>query len=105
MGLALLHWSGMLFSNISVSEVHISFVHTVKAAEPFFTALFTTLLIGQPSSLRAWLSLLLVIAGIVVASTAEISFTWRGFWAAMASNVFVALRRELFRGAFGHLLL
>jgi hypothetical protein len=26
-----LHWSGMLFSNISVSEVHISFTHTVKA--------------------------------------------------------------------------
>lgn len=31
MGLAVLHWSGMLFSNISVSEVHISFTHTVKA--------------------------------------------------------------------------
>ena len=156
----------MLFSNISVSEVHISFTHTVKvrgarvdrervllyqsftcastaasnllqqearfrslqnsadtslqAAEPFFTALFTALLIGTWPSLRAWpkeirkcsfrrpasllnmrislplqsveviqsireanvfqksmqgawASLLLVIAGIVVASTAEIS--------------------------------
>ena len=30
-GLAIFHWGGMLFSNISVSEVHISFTHTVKA--------------------------------------------------------------------------
>lgn len=95
MGLAVLHWSGMLFSNISVSEVHISFTHTVKAAEPFFTALFTAVLIGHKPTLRAWLSLLVVIGGIVVASTAEISFTWRGFWAAMASNVVVALRTVL----------
>ena len=29
-GLAVFHWGGMLFSNISVSEVHISFTHTVK---------------------------------------------------------------------------
>ena len=31
LGLAVFHWGGMLFSNISVSEVHISFTHTVKA--------------------------------------------------------------------------
>ncbi|CAE7838870.1 PPT3 [Symbiodinium sp. CCMP2592] len=91
-GLAIFHWGGMLFSNISVSEVHISFTHTVKAAEPFFTALFTALLIGTWPSLRAWASLFLVIAGIVVASTAEISFTWTGFWAAMVSNLCVSLR-------------
>jgi len=95
MGLAVLHWSGMLFSNISVSEVHISFTHTVKAAEPFFTAVFTAVLIGNKPTIRAWMSLLVVIAGIVVASTAEISFTWRGFWAAMMSNVVVALRTVL----------
>jgi len=105
MGLAVLHWSGMLFSNISVSEVHISFTHTVKAAEPFFTALFTAVLIGHKPTLRAWLSLLVVIAGIVVASTAEISFTWRGFWAAMASNVVVALRTVLTKMAMdSHIL-
>ncbi|CAE6933361.1 PPT3 [Symbiodinium natans] len=94
-GLAIFHWGGMLFSNVSVSEVHISFTHTVKAAEPFFTALFTALLIGTWPSLRAWASLLLVIAGIVVASTAEISFTWTGFWAAMVSNFCVSLRTVL----------
>mmetsp|Transcript_62745 Transcript_62745/g.147117 ORF Transcript_62745/g.147117 Transcript_62745/m.147117 type:complete len:424 (+) Transcript_62745:99-1370(+) len=94
-GLALFHWGGSLFSNISVSEVHISFTHTVKAAEPFFTALFTALLMGGCPSLRAWASLFLVIAGIMVASTAEVSFTWRGFWAAMVSNIFVSFRTVL----------
>ncbi|CAJ1333178.1 unnamed protein product [Effrenium voratum] len=95
LGLAVFHWGGMLFSNISVAEVHISFTHTVKAAEPFFTALFTVALLGKKPTIRAWLSLLLVIAGIVVASTAETSFTWVGFWAAMASNVMVSLRTVL----------
>lgn len=32
LGLAVFHWGGMLFSNISVAEVHISFTHTVKAS-------------------------------------------------------------------------
>eukprot|EP00413_Alexandrium_margalefii_P035032 CAMPEP_0204599194 /NCGR_PEP_ID=MMETSP0661-20131031/54697_1 /ASSEMBLY_ACC=CAM_ASM_000606 /TAXON_ID=109239 /ORGANISM="Alexandrium margalefi, Strain AMGDE01CS-322" /LENGTH=413 /DNA_ID=CAMNT_0051609909 /DNA_START=32 /DNA_END=1269 /DNA_ORIENTATION=- len=89
------HWAGILLANVSVSEVNIAFTHTVKSAEPVFTALFATAMLGTSVSPRAWLYLTLVCAGVALASTTELSFTWLGFWAAMASNVTVSLRTVL----------
>jgi len=96
--LILFHWAGTLLANISVSEVNISFTHTVKSAEPVFTAIFAAVLLGTSTSPRAWLYLTVVCAGIAIASTTELSFTWLGFWAAMASNVTVSLRTVLSKG-------
>mmetsp|Transcript_39002 Transcript_39002/g.121505 ORF Transcript_39002/g.121505 Transcript_39002/m.121505 type:complete len:439 (+) Transcript_39002:77-1393(+) len=93
--LVLFHWAGIFLANVSVSEVNISFTHTVKAAEPVFTAVFAMALLGTAISSRDWLYLMLVCAGVALASTTELSFTWLGFWAAMASNVTVSLRTVL----------
>eukprot|EP00930_Biecheleria_cincta_P016697 TRINITY_DN13476_c0_g2_i1.p1 TRINITY_DN13476_c0_g2~~TRINITY_DN13476_c0_g2_i1.p1 ORF type:complete len:422 (+),score=59.25 TRINITY_DN13476_c0_g2_i1:130-1395(+) len=90
--LAALNLMGMMCANISVSEVNISFTHTVKATEPFFTAVFTLMLIGGSPTFRSWLGLAALMVGVAVASSTEVSFTWAGFWAAMASNVGVSLR-------------
>uniref|UniRef100_A0A7R9ZY69 Sugar phosphate transporter domain-containing protein n=1 Tax=Pyrodinium bahamense TaxID=73915 RepID=A0A7R9ZY69_9DINO len=96
------HWMGTFLANISVSEVNIAFTHTVKAAEPVFTAVFATLLLGNSTSLRAWLYLMLVVAGVALASRTEVSFTWLGFWAAMASNISVSLRTVLSKKLIGN---
>jgi len=93
--LMVFHWAGILLANVSVSEVNISFTHTVKSAEPVFTAIFATLICGTATSSRGWLCLTLVCAGVALATTTELSFTWVGFWAAMASNVSVSLRSVL----------
>lgn len=90
--LAALNLMGMLCANISVSEVNISFTHTVKATEPLFTAVFTLMLIGGSPTCRSWLGLAALMVGVATASSTEASFTWLGFWSAMASNLGVSLR-------------
>lgn len=96
--LIVVHWAGTYLANISVCEVNISFTHTVKSAEPVFTAIFAAVMLGTSTSARAWLWLTLVCAGVALASTTERSFTWLGFWAAMASNITVSLRTVLSKG-------
>ncbi|CAE8610673.1 unnamed protein product [Polarella glacialis] len=93
--LVLLHWAGILAANVAVCEVNIAFTHTVKSAEPFFTAAFSMAFLGAVPSKQAWFSLVLVVAGVAIAATTEASFTFLGLFAAMASNVGVSLRTVL----------
>uniref|UniRef100_A0A452Y467 Sugar phosphate transporter domain-containing protein n=1 Tax=Aegilops tauschii subsp. strangulata TaxID=200361 RepID=A0A452Y467_AEGTS len=86
--LALIHMMGNVFTNMSLGKVAVSFTHTIKAMEPFFSVLFSVLLLGQQTpSLLAVGSLVPVVGGVVLASMTEVSFNWIGFWSAMASNV------------------
>jgi len=93
--LALLHWLGLLFANISLAEVDVAFAHTLKASEPLFTAAIILVMEQELPSLQVILSLLVVAAGVGVASLTEVSFTWSGFWSAMASNLGVSIRSVL----------
>jgi len=93
--LALFHWVGLLFANISLAEVNIAFAHTLKGSEPLFTAAYVLIKDGDLPSLRVVASLLVVVAGVCVASATEVSFTWLGFWSAMISNCGVAIRSVL----------
>mmetsp|Transcript_20047 Transcript_20047/g.36213 ORF Transcript_20047/g.36213 Transcript_20047/m.36213 type:complete len:447 (+) Transcript_20047:71-1411(+) len=90
--LALLHWLGLLSANISLAEVDVAFAHTLKASEPLFTAAIVMVMEWEMPSLRVMMSLLVVAAGVGMASLTEVSFTWVGFWSAMASNVVVSIR-------------
>ncbi|EMS48759.1 Phosphoenolpyruvate/phosphate translocator 3, chloroplastic [Triticum urartu] len=45
--LALIHMMGNVFTNMSLGKVAVSFTHTIKAMEPFFSVLFSVLLLGQ----------------------------------------------------------
>ncbi|KAF6988509.1 hypothetical protein CFC21_006034 [Triticum aestivum] len=85
--LALIHMMGNVFTNMSLGKVAVSFTHTIKAMEPFFSVLFSVLLLGQTPSLLVVGSLVPVVGGVVLASMTEVSFNWIGFWSAMASNV------------------
>lgn len=98
--LALLHYSGILLANISVSGVSLALTHTVKSAEPFFTAVAAWLFLGAQPDHQSIFGLLLIAAGVSIASGADTSFAWPGFLSAMLSNVCVSLRNVMTKSLF-----
>ncbi|KAL3636638.1 holo-[acyl-carrier-protein] synthase [Castilleja foliolosa] len=85
--LALGHTVGNLLTNISLGKVAVSFTHTIKAMEPFFTVLLSALFFGERPSFWIVSSLLPIVGGVALASFTEASFNWIGFGSAMASNL------------------
>jgi hypothetical protein len=45
--LAMVHTLGNLFTNVSLGKVAVSFTHTIKAMEPFFSVLLSALFLGE----------------------------------------------------------
>lgn len=85
--LAVGHTVGNLLTNISLGRVAVSFTHTIKAMEPFFTVLLSFLFLGARPSLWVVASLVPTVGGVALASFTEASFNWIGFGSAMASNL------------------
>ncbi|WJX88676.1 hypothetical protein P8452_70738 [Trifolium repens] len=85
--LALVHTLGNLFTNMSLGMVAVSFTHTVKSMEPFFSVLLSSMFLGEMPT--AWVvgSLVPIAGGVALASATEASFNWVGFLSAMASNL------------------
>ncbi|KAL6644249.1 hypothetical protein ACP70R_015857 [Stipagrostis hirtigluma subsp. patula] len=93
--LALVHTMGNLFTNMSLGKVAVSFTHTIKAMEPFFSVLLSAIFLGEIPTVSVVLSLLPIVGGVALASITEASFNWAGFWSAMASNVTFQSRNVL----------
>ncbi|KAL6288063.1 hypothetical protein ACE6H2_012453 [Prunus campanulata] len=85
--LAVAHTMGNLLTNISIGRVAVSFTHTIKAMEPFFTVLFSALLLAERPTVWVVSSLVPIVGGVALASFTEASFNWIGFGSAMASNL------------------
>ncbi|KAK4257061.1 hypothetical protein QN277_006701 [Acacia crassicarpa] len=85
--LALVHTLGNLFTNMSLGKVAVSFTHTIKAMEPFFSVLLSAMFLGEFPTPWVVGSLLPIVGGVALASVTEASFNWAGFWSAMASNL------------------
>ncbi|XP_030481591.2 phosphoenolpyruvate/phosphate translocator 2, chloroplastic [Cannabis sativa] len=85
--LAVAHTLGNLLTNVSLGKVSVSFTHTIKAMEPFFTVLFSALYFSEIPSVWVVSSLVPIVGGVALASFTEASFNWIGFCSAMASNV------------------
>ncbi|GMJ06691.1 PHOSPHOENOLPYRUVATE/PHOSPHATE TRANSLOCATOR, Nitrous Oxide Overexpressor 1, CAB UNDEREXPRESSED 1 [Hibiscus trionum] len=85
--LAVVHTLGNLFTNMSLGKVAVSFTHTIKAMEPFFSVLLSAMFLGELPTPWVVGSLLPIVGGVVLASVTESSFNWAGFWSAMASNL------------------
>ncbi|XP_022735620.1 triose phosphate/phosphate translocator, non-green plastid, chloroplastic-like [Durio zibethinus] len=85
--LAVVHTLGNLFTNMSLGKVAISFTHTIKAMEPFFSVVLSAMFLGELPTLWVVASLLPIVGGVALASVTEASFNWAGFWSAMASNL------------------
>lgn len=85
--LAIAHAMGNLLTNVSLGKVAVSFTHTIKAMEPFFTVLLSALFLGESPSLWVLSSLVPIVGGVALVSLTEVSFNWLGFCSAMASNL------------------
>ncbi|XP_011018499.1 PREDICTED: triose phosphate/phosphate translocator, chloroplastic-like [Populus euphratica] len=84
---AFCHALGHVMSNVSFAAVAVSFTHTIKALEPFFSAAASQFVLGHQIPLSLWLSLAPVVIGVSMASLTELSFNWTGFVSAMISNI------------------
>ncbi|XP_048548064.1 phosphoenolpyruvate/phosphate translocator 1, chloroplastic, partial [Triticum urartu] len=93
--LAIVHTMGNLFTNMSLGKVAVSFTHTIKAMEPFFSVLLSAMFLGELPTPWVVLSLLPIVGGVALASISEASFNWAGFLSAMASNVTFQSRNVL----------
>lgn len=93
--LACVHTLGNLFTNMSLGRVAVSFTHTIKAMEPFFSVLLSALFLKEYPSLLVLVSLVPIVGGVALASLTEASFNWAGFLSAMASNVTFQSRNVL----------
>ena len=64
--LAVVHTLGNLFTNMSLGKVAVSFTHTIKAMEPFFSVVLSAMFLGEVSfdSLILSLGLNLKYAGL-----------------------------------------
>ncbi|KAF8005949.1 hypothetical protein BT93_K0279 [Corymbia citriodora subsp. variegata] len=85
--LAVVHALGNLFTNMSLGKVAVSFTHTIKAMEPFFSVLLSAMFLGEMPTPWVVGSLVPIVGGVALASLTEASFNWAGFWSAMASNL------------------
>mmetsp|Transcript_22668 Transcript_22668/g.27380 ORF Transcript_22668/g.27380 Transcript_22668/m.27380 type:complete len:441 (+) Transcript_22668:399-1721(+) len=85
--LALVHTLGNLLTNISLGKVAVSFTHTIKSCEPFFSVVMQAVFLGDIPSLALVATLIPVVGGIALASFTETSFNWVGLMAALGSNV------------------
>ncbi|KAH0670952.1 hypothetical protein KY285_025241 [Solanum tuberosum] len=85
--LAAIHTLGNVLTNISLGRVAVSFTHTIKAMEPFFTVLLSALFLAERPSPWIVSSLVPIVGGVALASMTEASFNWIGFGSAMASNL------------------
>ncbi|KAJ9563859.1 hypothetical protein OSB04_009019 [Centaurea solstitialis] len=81
------HALGHVMSNVSFAAVAVSFTHTIKALEPFFSAAASQFVLGQQIPFSLWMSLAPVVIGVSMASLTELSFNWLGFTSAMISNI------------------
>ncbi|XP_073273943.1 triose phosphate/phosphate translocator, non-green plastid, chloroplastic-like [Primulina huaijiensis] len=85
--LAVAHTLGNVFTNMSLGKVAVSFTHTIKAMEPFFSVILSAMFLGEIPTVWVIFSLIPVVGGVGLASMTEVSFNWAGFWSAMASNL------------------
>lgn len=89
------HVVGHVATVVSLGAVAVSFTHVVKSMEPFVNVVGSGIFLQSFFPLPVYLSLLPVVAGVVMASVSEVSFTWLGFLSAMTSN-FAFTARNIF---------
>ncbi|OCF44915.1 solute carrier family 35, member E1 [Kwoniella heveanensis CBS 569] len=66
---------GHIFGSMAISRVPVSTVHTIKALSPLFTVATYAVLFGVSYSPATYLSLLPLTLGVMLASSADISFS------------------------------
>ncbi|DBA65780.1 hypothetical protein WJX79_001358 [Trebouxia sp. C0005] len=99
--LAGVHSLGNLLTNVSLGRVAVSFTHTIKALEPFFSVALSAAFLGDTPTIPIVLSLFPIVGGVAMASVTEATFNWGGFLAAMGSNITFQSRNVLSKKFMG----
>ena len=90
--LALLFISSVVMGNVSLRYIPVSFNQAIGSTTPFFTAVFAALIQSKVEHWVTYATLIPVIAGIVLATSAELSFHPTGFSAALLATSARALK-------------
>lgn len=93
--ISIAHIIGHVGTVVSLGAVAVSFTHVVKSMEPFVNVMGSAIFLQSIFPLPVYLSLVPVVAGVIMASVSEVSFTWLGFLSAMSSN-FAFTARNIF---------
>jgi len=96
---ASMHAIGHVAANLSFAAVAISLTHTVKTLEPAFNVVLGRVLLGTATPGPVVATLIPIMAGVAMASAAELSFNWMGFISAMISNLTFSFRAVLSKKA------
>ena len=83
---------GFLATNLSLGLDDMSFHHCIKASEPLFTAVLSTVFLRQRSPLLAYASLAPIMLGIILCTAAGVRYSAPGLAYALASNACFSLR-------------
>ncbi|CAG4977000.1 unnamed protein product [Colias eurytheme] len=81
-----------MFSQVSIWKVPISYAHTVKATTPLWTAGLAYALFGERAPRSVQAALLLLAAGVALASATELHFDGLGLGAALAAAALLSLQ-------------
>lgn len=83
---------GFLTTNYSLGQSAVSFTHAIKASEPLFLLVISTLFFKKSFAAGVWLSLVPVVIGIALVAVTDLSFSVLGFSMACLSNCCFVLR-------------
>ncbi|KAK5578337.1 hypothetical protein RB653_008007 [Dictyostelium firmibasis] len=95
--LSILFCSNIVFGNVSLRWVPVSFMQTVKSSVPLFTVILTSLFFSNIGGKKVtftrgtYLSMIPIVGGVCVASLSEVNFNQAGFIAALASSILSAV--------------
>ncbi|KAF9045472.1 triose-phosphate transporter family-domain-containing protein [Panaeolus papilionaceus] len=92
---SVLYTVNIVVSNASLRLVTVPFHQVVRASSPFFTILFSALLLGKRSSRRKLLSLVPVVIGVGFATYGDYYFTPLGFFLTLLGTLLAALKTIL----------
>ncbi|MBA0880757.1 hypothetical protein Goshw_019710 [Gossypium schwendimanii] len=93
--LSLVFCVSVVFGNISLRFLPVSFNQAVGATTPFFTAIFAYLMTLKREAWLTYLTLVPVVAGVIIASGGEPSFHLFGFIMCISATAARALKSVL----------
>ncbi|CAM9134230.1 unnamed protein product [Phaeothamnion confervicola] len=99
--IAFCHMASHASAVIGLGAGAVSFVHIVKAMEPFFTAFFSAVFLRQIFPIPVYLALIPVVGGVGIASLHDLSFNWVAFGGAMGSNLAASIRAIFAKRSMG----
>jgi len=90
-----------LLTQISVQEVPVSFVHTVKATSPIFAILLSIYFkFNEQYTVTLLCSIFSIIVGVILSSLTEINFTFLGFITALGSAMVFSWQNAYSKNVF-----